>query len=258
MTEQYILTEKQDGIGIITLNRPELRNALCAPMNIQLEAALREFGSDPEVRVIVLTGGTQFFAAGGDIDEMAPLNSSLVVMSVTSTDAFNWIERVPKPVIASVAGFALGGGMEMLLCCDLVIAADNTVMGLPEIRLGIIPGAGGTQRLSRIVGRNIAKQLIFTGETIDANTAKQLGIVNKVVPVESLVAETMKMAKKIANMGGVALAMAKSSINHGLNVDLTSGLIIENRNIALLFATEDQKEGMNAFLEKRKPRFEGK
>ncbi|NPV90818.1 MAG: enoyl-CoA hydratase/isomerase family protein [Firmicutes bacterium] len=258
MTEQYILTEKQDGIGIITLNRPEQRNALCSQLNIQLEAALRAFGADPEVRVIVLTGGTRFFAAGGDIEEMAPLNSTIVTMSVTATDAYSWIERVPKPVIASVAGFALGGGMEMLLCCDLVIAADNAVMGLPEIRLGIIPGAGGTQRLSRIVGRNVAKQLIFTGDTIDAETARQLGIVNKVVPVDSLVEETMKLAKRIAGMGGVALAMAKSAVNHGLNVDLPSGLIIENRNIALLFATEDQKEGMNAFLEKRKAQFKGK
>lgn len=258
MGRKFILTEKQDGIGIITFNRPEARNALCMGLIAEVEEVLKEYAFDPEVRVVVLTGGEEYFAAGGDIEEMEPMTPSSVAMAFTWTDCYTWIERLPKPVIAAVAGYAFGGGLELALACDLVVASDNTVMGLPEIKLGIIPGAGGTQRLARIVGRNVAKELIFTGDKIDVQTAKQLGIVNKVVETGKLMEESLKLAKRIAKMGGVALAMAKSSINNGLNVDLPSGLTLEARNFAVLFATEDQKEGMQAFLQKRKPEFKGR
>lgn len=259
MSYETILVEIEEGIATVTLNRPEVLNALNSQVFNELAAAARKLGEDEGVRAVIITGGEKVFAAGADIKQMVSLSAVEVAKGIRpSKIAFNLIENMPKPVIAAIAGYALGGGCELTLATDVRIAADNAQFGLPEIKLGILPGGGGTQRLPRLIGAGKAKELIFSGDIIKAEEALRIGLVNKVVPAAQLMAEAKKMAGKFISKGAVALQLAKSCINEGLQVDLETGLQYEHKCFSLLFATADQKEGMQAFLEKRKPNFQGR
>jgi len=256
---ETINVEIEEGIATITLNRPEVLNALNSQVFNELADVAVNLGNDDSVRVVIITGGDKVFAAGADVKQLVSVTAVEISTSVRpSLRAFNLLETMNKPVIAAIAGYALGGGCELTLVADIRIAADNAQFGLPEIKLGIFPGGGGTQRLPRLIGVGKAKELIFSGDFISAEEALQVGLVNKVVPVDQLLTETKKMAKKFVARGAVALNLAKSCVNAGLRMDLEMGLQYEHKCFALLFATEDQKEGMNAFLEKRKPKFQGK
>lgn len=259
MTFETIKVEVKEGIATITLNRPEVLNALNSQVFNELAQAASDLGKDEGVRVVLLTGGPKVFAAGADIKQMAEITA--VEMALTdkpSHRAFHLLENLPKPVIAVIAGYALGGGLELALTADLRIAAENAQLGLPEIKLGILPGGGGTQRLPRLIGAGLAKELIFTGDFVSAQEAYRMGLVNKVVPLEELFTEAEKLARKLAEKGAVALRLAKSAVNEGLRMDLEAGIRYEHQCFSLLFATEDQKEGMRAFIEKRKPQFKGR
>jgi enoyl-CoA hydratase len=229
-------------------------------MRVEIRKALEDSAADPAVRVVILTGAGRAFCAGADIKEIceirSPMEAHLFVTSVQRV--FNKIERLDKPVIAAVSGLALGGGCELALACDLRIAAENATFGQPEIKIGVIPGAGGTQRLPRLVGLGRAKELLFTGDTIDAQEAYRIGLINKVVPVEALMSETKKMALKLTKQPPLALKTTKTVVNEGINMNIQSALALEARGFEILFSTEDQKEGMKAFVEKRKPIFKGK
>ncbi len=260
MKYQSLLYRKEEGIGIVTINRPESLNALNGEVYTELSELFQEIENDPEVRVVILTGsGEKAFVAGADIAEMQP-QSSVEIRSFIDKGrrASDRIYTLKKPVIAAVNGFALGGGLELAMCCDLRVASEKAKFGQPEINLGIIPGAGGTQRLTRLIGMTRAKELIYTGDVIDANTAFTMGLVNKVVPPENLMAEAKELARKLLSKSSIALALAKKAITTGAGTDLSSGLDLEAECFALGFATEDQKEGMAAFLQKRKPEFKGK
>ena len=260
MSYNNLLYDKEDGIGIVTINRPESLNALNGEVCTELYKIFQEIEDDQDVRVIILTGsGERAFVAGADIAEMQP-QSSLEISSFIDTGrkAFDRIYTLSKPVIAAINGFALGGGCELAMCCDLRIASENAKFGQPEINLGIIPGAGGTQRLARLVGMTRAKELIYTGDIIDADTAYAIGLVNKVVPHDSLMAEAKELAHKLLSKSSIALSLAKQAINNGADISLSSALDIEAQCFSRCFDTEDQKEGMKAFLEKRKPEFKNR
>lgn len=259
MDYETVIVEIDDGIATVTLNRPEVLNALSGQVFNELADAASILADDDSVRAVIITGGEKVFAAGADIKMMASQSAVDVAISIRpSKRAFHLIETMKKPVIAAIAGYALGGGCELTLVTDVRIAADTAQFGLPEIKLGILPGGGGTQRLPKLIGAGKAKELIFSGDIINAEEALRIGLVNKVVPVSDLMAEAKKMAKKFASRGAVALQLAKSCINEGLQMDLEIGLQYEHKCFSLLFATEDQKEGMTAFIEKRKPKFKGK
>ena len=248
-----------EGIATITMNRPDVLNALNNQVFNELALAAEELTRDNSVRVVIITGGDKVFAAGADIGPLATTNAvDAATSDKPSYRAFQLIEKMPKPVIAAVAGYALGGGCELAWVADVRIAAENAQFGLPEIKLGIIPGAGGTQRLPRLIGAGKAKELIFGGEIINSSEAWRIGLVNKVVPTDQLQAEARKLAKRFSSRGAVALRMAKSAVNEGLRMDLEAGLQYERQCFSILFATQDQKEGMTAFKEKRKPQFLGK
>jgi len=255
-----LLYEKENGIGIVTINRPQSLNALNGEVYTELYEVFQEIEDDQDLHVVVLTGsGERAFVAGADIPEMQP-QSSLEISSLmdSSRKAFDRIYTLSKPVIAAINGFALGGGCELAMCCDLRIASENAKFGQPEINLGIIPGAGGTQRLARLVGMTRAKELIYTGDMVDANTAFMMGLVNKVVPPGSLMTEAKELARKMLSKSSIALSLAKKAINSGADMSLPSGLDLEAQCFARCFATEDQKEGMKAFMEKRKPQFKNR
>lgn len=260
MTYQTLLYEKKDGIGTVTINRPDKRNALNSTVYKELYDAFEAIEEDAEVRVVILTGaGDRAFCAGSDIAEMqnmGPIEIQKFMVTIRKTSDF--IYALTKPTIAAVNGYALGGGCELSMCCDLRIASDRARFGQPEITLGLIPGASGTQRLPRLIGAAKAKEMIFTGDLIDAATALSLGLVNKVVPAEKLMEEALALAAKLAGLSGPVLAMAKMAINTGLDTDLASGLNMEAKCNALCFATYDRKEGMDAFVEKRKAVFKNK
>lgn len=260
MAYQTLLYEKKDNIGIVTLNRPDKRNALNSTVYKELYDVFEAIEEDPEVRVVILTGsGDRAFCAGSDIAEMqnmGPIEIQKFMVTIRKTSDF--IYTLTKPTIAAVNGYALGGGCELSMCCDLRIASDKARFGQPEITLGLIPGASGTQRLPRLIGAAKAKEMIFTGDLIDAATALNLGLVNKVVPPEKLMEEVLALAAKLAGMSGPVLAMAKMAINTGLDTDIASGLNMEAKCNALCFATYDRKEGMDAFIEKRKAVFKNK
>lgn len=257
MDYQTILYEKKEGIGTITINRPKSMNALSSQLFKELDQVLTNLDRDDDVKVVILTGSEKFFAAGADITEIGniktPVDAHRFLKEAQAV--FNKIEDLSKPVIAAISGLALGGGCELILACDLRIAADNAMFGQPEIKIGVIPGAGGTQRLPRIVGVTKAKELLYTGDFIDAQEAHRIGLLNKVVPVVSLMEEARKMALKIARQPGFALKITKIAVNGGLNMDMKSAMAYEARCFEILFSTEDQKEGMKAFVEKRKPVF---
>lgn len=260
MVLNTVTYEKNEGIGIITLTRSKSMNAISREFISELDQLFDEIARDDEISAVIITGSEKVFCAGADIKEVceirSPMEAHLFVTSVQLV--FNKIERLDKPVIAAVSGLALGGGCELALACDLRIAAENATFGQPEIKIGVIPGAGGTQRLPRLVGLGRAKELLFTGDTIDAQEAYRIGLVNKVVPVEVLMSETKKMALKLTKQPPLALKTTKTVVNEGINMNIQSALALEARGFEILFSTEDQKEGMKAFLEKRKPIFKGK
>jgi len=260
VTYRTLLYEKKDGIGIVTLNRPEALNALNSNVYMELYDVFEAIENDDEVRAVILTGsGEKAFAAGSDVAEMQNMDTiAAQKFMATIRKASDRIYSLTKPTIAAISGYALGGGCELAMCCDLRIASEKARFGQPEINLGLIPGACGTQRLPRLIGVAKAKEMIFLGDMIDAATALNLGLVNKVVPPEKLKEEAMAWAAKLVSKSGPVLAMAKLAINTGVDTDINSGLNMEARCDALCFATEDQKEGMKAFLEKRKAVFKNK
>jgi len=254
-----ILYEKSEGIGTITLNRPKSMNALNSTLLVELSRVFNEISKDDEVRVVIVTGSEKFFAAGADITEIANIGTPADAYDFLKTaDVFRKLEDFDKPIIALIRGLALGGGCELAMACDLRIAAENAVFGQPEIRIGVIPGGGGTQRLPRLIGVTKAKELLYTGDSIDAQEAYRVGLVNKVVPNESAVDETRKMALKIARQPGIALRATKLAVDGGMSMDMKSALAYEARCFEILFSTDDQKEGMKAFVEKRKPEFKNR
>jgi enoyl-CoA hydratase len=241
--------------GLITLNRPKALNALNDALMDELGAALLAFDADDRIGCIVVTGSEKAFAAGADISAMAKLQYRDVVLSGFITRNWETMLRVRKPVIAAVAGFALGGGCELAMMCDFIIAAENAKFGQPEIKIGIIPGAGGTQRLPRAIGKSKAMDLVLTGRMMDAAEAERAGLVSRVVPLERLMEETLAAAETICQLGLPSILAAKDCVNHAFEGPLTEGMAYERRAFHALFATEDQKEGMDAFLAKRKPGF---
>ena len=260
MSYATILVEKklEDKIGIITLNRPEVRNAINPTMREELTQALSQFGEDPEVRAIVLTGGPKVFAAGADIAAMVE-KTALEQFSRTSVLEITFLmEKMGKPIIAAIAGFALGGGCELAMACDVRIAGKSAKLGQTEINIGIIPGAGGTVRLTRLVGMGKAKELVMTGKVIPAEEACRINLVNAVVDDEKLMEEALGMARLMTRHSPVALGLAKYSIQNAADADLRTATAFENACFSMAFASEDQKEGMRAFLEKRKPDYKGK
>ncbi|WP_434676955.1 enoyl-CoA hydratase [Pseudomonas sp. R1-18] len=257
MTYETILTEVRDRVALITLNRPKALNALNAQLIDELNHALDGFERDPGIGCIVLTGSSKAFAAGADIKEMAELTYPQIYMD----DLFVESDRVAarrKPIIAAVAGFALGGGCELALMCDFILAGDNARFGQPEINLGVLPGMGGTQRLARAVGKAKAMEMCLTGRLIDADEAERAGLVARVVPTETLLDEALAAAASIAGKSLPVAMMVKESVNRAFEVSLAEGIRFERRVFHAAFASEDQKEGMSAFVEKREPRFKGR
>lgn len=251
---EMILTELHGKVALVRLNRAEALNALCDQLMEELGAALLALDADPTVAAIVLTGSEKAFAAGADIREMHPRRYPDVLFN-DFIAKWETITRVKKPVIAAVAGYALGGGCELAMMCDIILAAENAKFGQPEINLGVIPGAGGTQRLTRAVGKAKAMELILTGRMMDAHEAERANLVARVVPTEKLIEEALKLGERMAELSPVALAVAKQAVNAAFETTLTEGVRAERALFLPLFGTEDQKEGMAAFLEKRKPRF---
>jgi len=254
MTTQTIIVERRGRVGIVRLNRPQALNALNATLRNELLGAVEAFDADADVGCILLTGSDKAFAAGADIKEMAD-KSYIDIFRADYAADYERLTRVRKPVIAAVAGFALGGGCELAMMCDFIIAADNAKFGQPEIKLGIIPGIGGTQRLARAVGKAKAMDLILTGRMMDAAEAERSGLVARVVPAASLMEEAIKVAETIAAMSQPSLLAAKEAVNRSFETSLAEGVRFERRVFHALFATKDRKEGMAAFVEKRPPRF---
>ncbi|MBU4275885.1 MAG: enoyl-CoA hydratase/isomerase family protein [Proteobacteria bacterium] len=258
MTPKYLKLKIVGGVGWIYFNRPEKLNALSAEVNLEFEAVLAEWQSEDAVKVIVLAGSEKAFIAGADI---APMSQVAPNKAYDLADVARRVQErlcdLPKPTIAAISGYALGGGCEVALCCDFRIAADNAVFGLPEITLGIIPGGGGTQRLPRLVGLGPATEMIFLGKSIEAFKALDLGLAHQVVPLGQLEAQAQKLAEELMSRPAIALRAAKAALRSAMSTSLKEGLQIEQQLFCQLFATCDQKEGMAAFLEKRKPQFSG-
>ncbi|KAN0041609.1 hypothetical protein ACTFIV_004153 [Dictyostelium citrinum] len=254
---QYILAEKKGRVGLVTLNRPKSLNALSDGLISEVNSAVKLFQEDKDVGSIIITGSEKAFAAGADIKEME---------KVTLPDAYNndllaqWhdLTKIRKPIIAAVNGYALGGGCELAMMCDIIIAGEKAVFGQPEIKLGTIPGCGGTQRLIRAIGKSKAMELVLTGNNLTAVEAEKAGLVSKVVPVEELLTEATKMAEKIASYSQLTVAMAKEAVNASYELTLQEGIRFERRMFHSTFGTHDQKEGMNAFVEKRTPTWHNK
>lgn len=261
MDYQYILYEKSEGLATITINRPEVRNALTQALMAELGHAIEQAESDGEVRVLILTGaGDRAFVAGADIGEVGARNTSteLWLNSRLRREVYSRLEHLLKPSIAAINGYALGGGCELALACTLRIAADSARLGQPEINIGIIPGLGGTQRLTRLVGKGRAMELILTGDMIDAQEALRIGLVNKVVPAAELMGEARALGKKLASKPPLALRAAKDAVDYGADMSLAAALEFENRLFAILSGSSDAAEGVAAFLEKRKPEWQGR
>jgi enoyl-CoA hydratase len=261
MSQSYetLLLERRDRVAIITINRPEKRNALNIKTREEGAALIEELRTDDSVHVMVITGaGDKAFIAGADIGEFAGRTAHIQRDVMVARSLFNAIDTFPKPVIAMINGYCLGGGCEVALACDIRIASESASFGQPEINLGIIPGGGGTQRLTRLIGEGKAMEMILSGQIIDAKTAFNIGLVNHVVPTDQLEAKTMQLANSIAEKGPIAVRLAKEAVKIASRSNLDEGLRREVDLFALCFATEDKDEGVNAFLEKRKPVFQGK
>jgi enoyl-CoA hydratase len=254
---ENILFERRDNIAIVTINRPKALNALNIDTLKELSQAFDEIKDDSNIRVVILTGaGEKSFIAGADISNLVtfnPMDGRLFGQLGQAT--FRKLELLPQPVIAAINGFALGGGCELSLACDIRLAGENAKLGLPEVSLGLCPGFGGTQRLPRLIGTGYASQLTFTGDIIDANEALRIGLVNQVLPLNKLMDEALALASKIASKGPIGVQMSKSAIQRGINLDLDNALAYEAEVFSILFSTSDQKEGCSAFLEKRKAQF---
>jgi len=252
---QNILVQRRGAVGIVTLNRPQALNALNAALISELAAALDDFEADPEIGAIVLTGSEKAFAAGADVKEMAAKNYPEIYLEDFITRGWERVGQCRKPVVAAVAGFALGGGCEIAMMCDIVVAADTARFGQPEITLGTMPGAGGTQRLTRFVGKAKAMDLCLTGRMMDAAEAERAGLVSRIVPAADLLSEAIKIADRIAEMSRPIAMMVKEAVNRAYETTLAEGVRFERRLFHSTFATADQKEGMTAFVEKRKAAF---
>src|SRR5580765_4371060 len=255
MPYENILTETRGRVGIVTLNRPRQLNALSDALMDDLGHALRAFDDDEAIGAIVITGSERAFAAGADVSAMADRSYIDVYKSQFITRNWETIRVIRKPVIAAVGGVALGGGCELAMMCDIVIAADTAKFGQPEIKLGIIPGAGGTQRLPRAVGKAKAMDMVLTGRMMDAAEAERSGLVSRVIPPAELMTVALAAADSINELGAISVMAAKESVNRAFELPLAEGILFERRLFHALFATEDQKEGMAAFVEKRKPKF---
>jgi len=255
MAYQDIIVERRARVGVITLNRPKALNALCDSLIAELGRALDELEADDDIGAILVTGSDKAFAAGADIKEMKDRGFVEVYKSDFITRGWERIAHCRKPVIAAVAGYALGGGCEMAMMCDIIIAADTAKFGQPEITIGVVPGAGGTQRLTRAIGKAKAMELCLTGRTMDAEEAERSGLVARVVPAAQLLDEALKLADRIAAMSSPVAMMVKECVNRAYETTLSEGLRFERRLFHAVFATEDQKEGMTAFVEKRPPAF---
>ncbi|UAL45595.1 enoyl-CoA hydratase/isomerase family protein [Sutcliffiella horikoshii] len=255
-TYEYIEVSIESSIGIVKLNRPKVLNAINRPMVSEIVTVLEEFDRNDEVKAMVLAGNGRAFAAGADIDEMAEATAIELELlnQFTEWDRLAWVK---KPIIGAVQGFALGGGFELALCCDILFAAQDAEFGFPEISLGVMPGAGGTQRLTKLMGKSKAMEWLLTGDRMSAKEALHYGVINRVIPKELLMEETMNFAKKIAKQPPLSLRLIKESVHKAVDYSVYEGMQYERKNFYLLFASNDQKEGMRAFKEKRKPKFEG-
>ena len=258
MTYENILVETRGAVGLITLNRPKALNALSAGLVKDLGAALDIFEADDKIGAVVVTGSEKAFAAGADIKEMADKTYMDVYLADFITVGWERITTCRKPIVAAVAGYALGGGCEVAMMCDTMIAAENAKFGQPEITIGTIPGAGGTQRLTRAVGKAKAMDMILTGRMMDAAEAERSGLVSRIVPVEKLLEEALAVAEKIASLSRPVVMLAKDAVNRAFETTLTEGVRYERRLFHSTFAIEDRKEGMAAFVEKRPPQFKGR
>jgi enoyl-CoA hydratase len=259
MNFEFIRLETQvvKGVSLIQLNRPKELNALCLELMDELVQAFRQLDQDPETRCIVLTGNERAFAAGADIKQMAG-RTAMDMLQIDQFSKWDAIKKTKTPVIAAVSGFALGGGCELAMLCDMIVASESAQFGQPEIKIGVMPGAGGTQRLTRAVGKALAMEMVLTGKFINAREAWAAGLINRVVPVEIYLQEALKLASQVAALSPIATQLAKESVLKAFDSALEEGLQFERKNFYLLFASEDQKEGMAAFVEKRSPNFSGK
>jgi len=259
MDYKYLLLEKDGPIGIVTINRPKFLNALNIEVFSELYSLFSEIDTDPEIKVVILTGaGDKAFVAGADAIEMqgkTPFNLDFMAIARKASDQ---IYNLTKPTIAAINGYTLGGGNELAMCCDLRVSSENAKFGQLEVNLGILPGGGGISRLIRLVGMTKAKEMVYTGDMIDAKAALEIGLINKVVPQDKLIEESKTLARKIASKSSITLSLIKRSFNSGVDMSLASGLDMDEQNFRLCFASEDQKEGLKAFSEKRKPEFKNR
>lgn len=255
---EFILVtdQKIPHVALIELNRPKELNAINTQLMQELRETLQRLDKDPQVRAIVITGNEQAFAAGADIKQMAD-RTTIDMLMIDQFTTWDQIRKTRKPLIAAVSGFALGGGCELAMTCDMIIASETARFGQPEIKIGVMPGAGGTQRLTKAIGKAKAMELVLTGRFISAEEALQYRLINKVVPVEMYLQEALQLAAEIATMSPIAAMLAKESVNRSFETSLDEGLQFERKNFYLAFASEDQKEGMKAFIEKRKPDYKG-
>jgi enoyl-CoA hydratase len=254
---EYVLSSTEGPVGVVTLNRPKQLNALAGPLMRELVGALEAHDADASVRAIVVTGGPTVFAAGADIKEMS--DATPVDMLVRNNiGLWDRAKKITKPLIAAVAGYALGGGCELAMLCDIVVAAENARFGQPEINIGLMPGAGGTQRLTRLLGKSVAMDMILTGRMIGAEEALQRGLVSRVVPQELIVDEAVRLGKEIASRAPIAVRLAKEAITRAFEGRVDDGIDFERKAFYLLFATADAREGMHAFIDRRKPTYEGR
>ncbi len=251
-----ILEEKRGRVGVVRLNRPQAFNALNKTLVAELMTALNEFNRDPEIGALLITGDERAFAAGADIKEMVEA-SAVDMLLRDQISLFDGIRQIAKPVIAAVSGWCLGGGNELAMSCDLIVASETARFGQPEINLGVIPGAGGTQRLTRAVGKPIAMEMVLNNRTLTAQEALQYGLINRVVPVERYFDEALQLAEEIAERAPLAVRLGKEAVNHAFESFLSEGLADERRAFYFLFASKDQKEGMQAFIDKRKAEWKG-
>lgn len=256
---EYIIVNEQyePFIALIQINRPKELNALNTQLMQEVRDSLQQLDKNDQVRVVIITGNEQAFAAGADIKQMAD-KSSVDMLTIDQFSTWDQIRKTKKPIIAAVSGFCLGGGCELAMTCDMIIASESARFGQPEIKIGVMPGAGGTQRLTKAIGKARAMEMVLTGRFVSAEEALAMGMINKVVPVEMYLREAVSLAREIAQMSPIAIQLAKESVNRAFETHLDEGLQFERKNFYLCFSSEDQKEGMKAFIEKRKPQYRGR